>query len=89
MEYTEHNIGSGTGTNATSISPIAQTDDDKLPEEVDKAVPGWRKLTARSKKWTDNSKNSNIKATVLVAADGQLSVSYSPARFAEYIATGN
>ena len=83
-------IGSGSGTNKTSISPIAQTEDDKLIEEVNKAVPGWDKITTKSKKWAGNgNKNSTITATVKVAADGQLSVSYSPSSFAEYMGSGD
>lgn len=60
--------------------------DEDLREELDKMLPGWTKLLTKSKKWGDNGKPSSIKAIIEVSSNGNLNISYSPKKFADYMA---
>ena len=58
-----------------------------LTDELNKAVPDWStKLTTKSKKW-NAGESGDISATVTVAEDGGVSVTYEPQTFADYMAT--
>ena len=76
-----YTITIGADKNATGISN-APAD---LVVELGKASPDWTsKLTTKSKKWNDGAK-SNITASITVADDGGISVTYTPADFAKYM----
>lgn len=76
-------IGAADAT-TTGISDNAPTG---LTTELNKAVPDWStKLTTKSKKWKAGE-SGDISATVKVAEDGGVSVTYTPQTFADYMAT--
>lgn len=60
-------------------------DDGGLREELNQAFPDWTKMLTKSKKWGDDGKPSSIKAIIEVTSNGNLDISYSPKKFAEYM----
>ena len=73
-------IGAEDATN-TGISDAP----DGLTDELNKAVPDWStKLTTKSKKW-NAGESGDISATVTVAEDGGVKVSYEPEAFATFM----
>ena len=77
-----YTITIGTDKVATGISENAPDD---LKTELGKASPDWTsKLTTKSKKWNAGAEGA-ITASITVAKDGGVSVTYTPADFAKYM----
>lgn len=84
----------GSSLNATGDIIIDNGDngaaDINLSAALNEQFPDWRtKLTTKSKKWGDNGKAASIVAKITIEPDGGFSVSYSPTKFADYMANGN
>ena len=59
-----------------------------LTTELGNAVPDWTtKLSTKSKKWGADGASADITAEITVAADGGVTVTYTPDAFSDYMGT--
>lgn len=74
------------GANASAEAIAALTE---LRAEMDATIPLYTERTLKSQKWGDGGAYSPVTATVLVAADGGTSTTYSPTAMENYVARGS
>lgn len=75
------------GTTKKTPSADSKT---KVENALTSSIPSWEDTLTKSQKWGKDGKPSEIKATVIVNAEGGTSVSYdSPDAFKKYMETGS
>lgn len=68
----------------TGTTGITDNAPKALKDEMDAAVPDWKKLTTKSKKW-NNGATSAITAKINVNEEGGIKVTYTPGDFNTYM----
>ncbi len=76
----------GTAFNELSKDGTQVEHDEELREELNQVFPNWMSLLTKSKKWGNQGKPSAIRAIIEITSDGSMVMSYTPQKFAEYMA---